>query len=90
MFEAESQNCASVPRGFEQKKIRPASGGDNGGTQGGGMSQPNHPPPPSDTSGGGGGGLSSLCGKFCVSNWPRNSPHKIQSPAKLAPVAKLH
>ena len=51
MFETDSQNFASVPRGFALKNLWPAFGGDHRGTRGGGGSQPNpfpssDPPPP--------------------------------------------
>ena len=48
MFEADSQNFASmpsVPRGFKRKKIRPTFSGDHGEGLGGGTSQPNPPSP---------------------------------------------
>ena len=45
MFEADSQNFASVPRGLKLKICLPAFGGDHRGTQGGGVSQPTPPPP---------------------------------------------
>ena len=46
MFEADSQNFVSAPRGFKLKSFRPAFGGDHRRTIGGGGSQPNPSPPP--------------------------------------------
>ena len=46
MFEADSQNFASVPRGFQLRNFRPAFGGDHRRTIGGGRVPPKPPPPP--------------------------------------------